>query len=95
MRHFGLGVDVANNAFILPRNSIYSRHHSPRKQSHYIPCISCLNANDAFDLYSTSSRLPDITDKFPLKRHTALETTNADAANAVAHFINDLPKKCY
>ena len=92
MRHFGLVLDVANNAYILPRKSIYRRHHSPQTQSHHIPCISCPDANDAFDSYSTSPRLPDITDKFPLKRHTALETTNAGAANVVAHFINDLPK---
>ena len=88
----GLGVDVVNNTFILPRNSVYRRHHLPRTQSHYIPCISGPNANDAFDSPSTSPRLPDITDKFPLKRYTALERTNANAANAVAHFINDLPK---
>ena len=91
MRHYGLGVDVASNTFILPRNSIYRRHHSPRT-SHHTPCISCPNANDAFDSPSTSPRLPDITDKFSLKRHTALETTNTDAANAAAHFINDFPK---
>ena len=92
MRHFGLGVDVANNAFILPRKSIYRRHHAPQTRSHPMPCISGPNANDAFDSPSTSPRLSDITDKFPRERHTALESNNADAANAVAHFVNDLPK---
>ena len=92
MRHFGLGVDVANNAFILPRKFIYHQHHAPQTRSHPMPCISGPNANEAFDLPSTSPRLSDITDKFPRERHTALESSNADAANAVAHFVNDLPK---
>ena len=85
MRHFGLGVDIVNNTFILPRKSIYRQHDAPR-------CISGPNANDAFDSPYTSLRLPDITDKFPRERHTALESSNADAGNAIAHFVNDLPK---
>ena len=64
MRHFGLGVDMANNAFILPRKSIYRRHHAPRTRSHPKPCISGPNANDAFDSPSTSPRLSDIPNKF-------------------------------
>ena len=79
MRHFGLGADVANNAFILPRKSIYRRHHAPQTRSYPMPCISGPNANDAFDSPSTSPRLSDITDKFPRECDTALESSNAGA----------------
>ena len=40
----------------------------------------------------TSADTTDITDTFPLEPCTALDTVNVDAANAVAHFINDLSK---
>ena len=40
----------------------------------------------------TSADTTDITDTFPLEPCTALDTVNVDAANAVVHFINDLPK---
>ena len=92
LRHFGLGVDVANNAFILPQKSIHSRHQAPRTQSHPIPCISGPNADDTFDSPSTSPRWPDIPHKFPRERHTAFESSNADAANVVSHFVHNLPK---
>ena len=92
MRHFGLGVDVANNAFVLPQKSIHSQHQAPRTQSHPIPCISGPNADDTFDSPSTSPRWPDIPHKFPRERHTAFESSNADAANVVSHFVHNLPK---
>ena len=84
MRHFGLGIDVVNNTFILPKTSMYCRHH--------VHCVSCPSANDAVELPSTSASTTNITDTFPLEPCTALDTVNVDAANAVVHFINDLPK---
>ena len=32
LRHFGFGVDVSNNRFILPYNSIYRRHNTSHIQ---------------------------------------------------------------
>ena len=84
MRHFGLGIDVVNNTFILPKTSMYRRHH--------VHCVSCPNANDAVKLPFTSADTTDLTDTFPLEPCTALDTVNVDAANAVAPFINDFPK---
>ena len=84
MRHFGLGIDVVNNTFILPKTSMYRRH--------YLHCVSCPSANDAVELPFTSADTTDLTDQFPIEPCIALDTVNVDAAKAVAHFINDLPK---
>ena len=84
MRHFGLGIDVVNNTFILPKTSMYRRH--------YLHCVSCPSANDAVELPFTSADTTDHTDQFPIEPCIALDTVNVDAAKAVAHFINDLPK---
>ena len=84
MHHFGLGIDVVNNTFIFPKTSMYRRHH--------VHCIFCPSANDAVELPFTSASTTEITDKFPVEPCITLDTVNADAANAVAHFINDLPK---
>ena len=84
MRHFGLGIDSVNNTFILPKTSMYRRHH--------VHCVSCPSANDAVDLPFTSASTTDITDEFPLELCIALDTVNVDTANKVAHFINNLLK---
>ena len=84
MRHFGIGIDAVNNTFILPKTSMYRRHH--------VHCVSCPSANDAVDLPFTSASTTDITDEFLLEPCIALDTVNVDTANKVAHFINNLLK---
>ena len=92
MRHFGLGIDVVNNTFILPQHFMYPRLHASQPKSNHVYCVSCPYANDALELPFTSASTTDVTDKFPLEPCIALDMVDADAANSVAHFINDLPK---
>ena len=93
MRHFGLGIDVVNNTFILPKTSMYRRHHASRIKSNFINCIFCTNASDTVKLPPSSASPTDVTNKFPLEAFAAYNAArNVDAANTIARSIHDQRK---
>ena len=93
LRHFGLGIDVMNNTFLLPQNSMYRRHHASQTQSNFVNRISCTNASDAIKSHPSSASSNDVTNKFPLEAFAAYNAVrNVDAVNTIAHSVHDQPK---
>ena len=93
LRHFGLGIDVVNNTFLLPRNSMYRRHPSSRTQSNFVNRISCTNASDAIESRPLSASSNNVTNKFPLEAFAAYNPVrNVDAPNAIAQLGHDQRK---
>ena len=89
MRHFGLGIDVVNNTFILPKTSMCHRNHASRTQSNFVNRISCTNASDAVESRPSSASSNDVTNKFPLEAFAAYNAVrNVDAATTIAHSIH-------
>ena len=91
LRHFGLGVDAVNNAFILSHDSVCRRHNTSHSAVNYVNRISCASASHAIKSPLSSTSSTDVINKFPLEAcaaHNAVH--NLDAANAIAHSIHEL-----
>ena len=91
LRHFGLGVDAVNNAFILSHDSVCRQHNTSHSAVNYVSRISCASASHAIKSPPLSTSSTDVINKFPLEAcaaHNAVH--NLDAANAIAHSIHEL-----